>query len=99
MAQAESNAPIGPTSTRDAIHWGLLLSSVAVAGFRLPRAIRGLRAWHEIRFSDPSTADFYRTSFRVSVIGIAIILGVGIGLFYLLRRGNPRFEETAQWPR
>jgi ABC-type Fe3+ transport system permease subunit len=76
----------GPTSTREAIRWGLLLSSIAVAGFRLPPAIRDLRAWHENRVSDPSAADFYRTSFQVSVIGIAIILCVGIALFYLLRR-------------
>jgi lysylphosphatidylglycerol synthetase-like protein (DUF2156 family) len=75
----------------DAVRWGLLLSSVAVAGFRLPHIFRDLRAWREVRFSDPSAADFYRTSFQVSVIGIAIVLIVGVGIFYLLgRRGKPQ---------
>ena len=86
MAQVESNARIGPTSTRDAIRWGLLLASIAVAGFRLPRALSDLRAWHEVRLSDPSAADFYKASLEVSVIGIAVILCVGIAMFYLLGR-------------
>jgi ABC-type Fe3+ transport system permease subunit len=76
----------GPTSTRDAIRWGLLLAAVAVAGFRLPRAFGDLRAWREVRFSDPSAASFYWTSFQISVIGIAIILCIGIAIFYALRR-------------
>jgi ABC-type Fe3+ transport system permease subunit len=83
-------ARIGPTSTRDAIRWGLLLAAVAVAGFRLPRAFRDLRAWHEIRLTDPSAADFYKTSFEVSVAGIAIILCVAVAVFYLLRRRVPQ---------
>jgi ABC-type spermidine/putrescine transport system permease subunit I len=82
---------IGPTSTRDAVRWGLLLASVAVAGFRLPRVYRDLRAWHEVRFSDPSAADLYWTSFEVSAIGIAIVLLIGVGAFYILRRqGKPQ---------
>jgi ABC-type Fe3+ transport system permease subunit len=90
MAQAESNTRIGPTSTRDAIRWGLLLAAVAVAGFRLPRAFGDLRAWREVRLTDPSAASFYWTSFQVSVIGIAIILCVGIAFFYLLRQRAER---------
>jgi hypothetical protein len=86
MAQAESNTRIGPTSTRDAIRWGLLLAAVAVAGFRLPRALGDLRAWREVRLSDPSAADFYKTSFEVSVIGIAVILCGSIAVFYLFRK-------------
>ena len=75
-----------PTSTRDAVRWGLLLASVAVAGFRLPGVYRDLRAWHEVRFSDPSAADLYWTNFEVSAIGIAVMLLIGVGTFYLFRR-------------
>jgi ABC-type spermidine/putrescine transport system permease subunit I len=84
---------IGPTSTRDAVRWGLLLASVAVAGFRLPGVYRDLRAWHEVRFSDSSAADLYWTNFEVSAIGIVIILCIGVGAFYLMRRANKLSSE------
>ena len=77
---------IGPKSTRDAIRWGLLLSAIAVAGFRLPRAYRDLRNWREVRVSDPSAADLYWTTFVVDAVGIGIVLAIGVGIFYLLRR-------------
>jgi hypothetical protein len=83
---AQGQVTVGPKSARDAIRWGLLLAAVAAAGFRLPRVVRDLRAWHEVRLSDPSAADFHKTSLEVSVIGIAVILCVGIAVFYLLRR-------------
>ena len=76
----------GLTSVRDAVRWGLLLASVAVAGFRLPRAYRDLLAWREVRLTDPSAANLYWTNFEVSIVGIAIILLIGIGAFFLLRR-------------
>ena len=79
-------AEIGPTSVRDAVRWGLLLASVAVAGFRLPRAYRDLLAWRNVRLTDSSAADLYWTNFEVSIIGIAIILLIGVGVFFLLRR-------------
>ena len=81
---------IGPTSTRNAVRWGLLLSSVAVAGFRLPRVYRDLRVWREVRFSDPSAADLYWTNFEISAIGIAIVLLIGVGVFFLLGRRVPK---------
>jgi len=81
---------IGPTSVRDAVRWGLLLASVAVAGFHLPRAYRDLLAWREVRLTDSSAAALYWTNFEVSVIGIAIILLIGVGVFYLLRRRAPK---------
>jgi hypothetical protein len=80
----------GLTSVRDAVRWGLLLASVAVSGFRLPRAYRDLLAWHELRLTDSSAAGIYWTNFEVSIIGVAIILLVGIGAFFLLRRRTPK---------
>jgi hypothetical protein len=74
---------------RDAVRWGLLLASVAVAGFRLPRAYRDLQAWRELRLTDSSTAGMYLTNFEVSIIGVAIILLIGVGTFFLLRRRMP----------
>lgn len=82
---------IGPTSTRDAIRWGLLLAAIAVAGFRLPRLFSTLLAWREARLSDAAAAELYWTSFEVSAVGITLILCIGVGLFYLLRRrGKPQ---------
>jgi lysylphosphatidylglycerol synthetase-like protein (DUF2156 family) len=80
----------GLTSVRDAVRWGLLLASVAVAGFRLPRAFHDLQAWRELRLTDSSAAEMYWTNFEVSIIGIAVILLIGIGAFFLLRQRTPK---------
>ena len=72
-------------SVRDAIRWGLLLAAVGVSGFRLPSTYGAFRDWHAARFSDPSAAELYRLNFTANAVGIAIVLAVAIGVFYLLR--------------
>jgi hypothetical protein len=72
-------------SYRDAIRWGLLIAAVAVTGFRLPRAYHDFREWRTALPIDPSAADLYRVNLMVDVIGIAVVLCVGLGAFYLLR--------------
>jgi len=79
----ETDAPV--QSYRDAIRWGLLIASVAVTGFRLPKAVRDLHAWRSAMLIDPSAADLYRTGFLVDAIGVAVVLCLGLGAFYLLR--------------
>ena len=83
-------AETAPRSTRDAIRWGLLLAAVAVAGFRLPRTYAAFRDWHGVRLSDPSAAELYRLDFTANAVGIAIILVVALGVFYLLRPRRPK---------
>ena len=78
-------AEIAPKSTPDAIRWGLLLSAMAVTGFRLPRTYGDFRGWQEVRFANPSAAERYRINFTVNAVGIAIILVLAVGAFYLLR--------------
>jgi hypothetical protein len=78
-------AESGSGSIRDGVRWGLLLAAVAVSGYRLPRVARNLQAWRATLPVDPTAADLYRTGFLVEAIGIAIILAVGVGLFYILR--------------
>ena len=77
-------------SIRDAIRWGLLLSAVGVAGFRLPGTYGAFRDWHAVRFSDPSAAELYRLNFTANAVGIAIILFLAVGVFYLLRPRAPK---------
>lgn len=72
-------------SNRDGIRWGFLLAAVAVAGFRLPSTFRSFQSWREVRFSDPSAAEFYRLNFTANAAGIAIVLAVALGVFYFLR--------------
>jgi len=83
-------AQIAPSSTRDAIRWGLLLSAVAVTGFRLPRTYGAFRDWHVVRFADPAAAELYRINFTANAVGMAIILVVALGVFYLLRPRGPK---------
>jgi hypothetical protein len=78
-------AGTAPRSVRDAIRWGLLLSAVAVAGFRLPSTYGALRDWHAVRLSDPSAAELYRLNFTANAVGIVIVLAVALGVFYFLR--------------
>jgi hypothetical protein len=78
-------AEAGGGSIRDAVRWGLLLASVAVSGYRLPRVARNFQAWRAALPVDPSAADLYRINFMVEAVGIAIVLAVGVGVFYVLR--------------
>jgi hypothetical protein len=81
----ELMAETGKRSTRDAVRWGLLLASVAVSGYRLPRAFRNFEEWRAALPVDPSAADLYRTTFLVEAVSIAVVVVVGVGVFYLLR--------------
>jgi len=78
-------AEAGGGSVRDGVRWGLLLAAVAVTGYRLPRVVRSFQEWRAALPVDPSAANFYRTTFLVESIGIAVVLIVGVGLFYVLR--------------
>jgi hypothetical protein len=70
---------------RDAVRWGLLVAAVAVTGYRLPQMFHDFREWRFALRTDPSTADLYWTKWVVDVVGMAVVLCVGSGLFYLLR--------------
>jgi hypothetical protein len=80
---AQDAAPI--RSNRDAIRWGLLVAAVAVTGFRLPKTLHDFSQWRSALRIDPSAADLYRMELTVDIVGIAVILGVSIGVFYLLK--------------
>jgi hypothetical protein len=82
---AELMAETGKGSTRDAVRWGLLLAAVAVSGYRLPRVFRNFEEWRAALAVDPSAAALYRTTFMVEAVGIAVVVIVGVGVFYLLR--------------
>ena len=83
-------AETAPNSIRDAIRWGLLLSAVGVAGFRLPSTYGAFRDWQAARFSDPSAAEMHRLTLTANVVGMAIILAVALGVFYFLRPRTPK---------
>jgi hypothetical protein len=72
-------------STRDAVRWGLLLAAVAVSGYRLPAVFRNLQEWRAALPADPSGAALYKAVFTVNAVGIAVILALAIGAFYVLR--------------
>lgn len=86
----ELMAEIGRRSTRDAVRWGLLLSALAVTGFRLPRTYGAFREWQGVRLSNPAAAELYRLNFAANAVAMAIILVVALGVFYLLRPRTPK---------
>jgi hypothetical protein len=81
---AQDSADAG--SVRNAIRWGLLLAAVGTAGFRLPRLVNEFRVWREtLGVGDASSSDGWRNVFQVDLIAALLVLGMGIGVFYILR--------------
>jgi hypothetical protein len=81
---AQASADAG--SIRNAIRWGLLLAAVATVGFRLPRLAHYFREWREaVHIGDPSAAEGWRTYLSVESIGLLIVLGFGLVIFFVLR--------------
>jgi len=73
-------------SIRNAIRWGLLLAATATIGFRLPRLAHYFRNWREaLRLGDSSGAEGWRTFLLVDSIGLLIVLGIGLAVFFVLR--------------
>jgi hypothetical protein len=73
-------------SIRSAIRWGLLLAAVATLGFRLPRLMNEFRAWRgAVRMGDGSGAESWRTLLAADSIGLLIVLGFGLVIFFVLR--------------
>jgi hypothetical protein len=87
---ARDDTPSSPGSSyRDAIRWGLLLAAVMVSSWRSFGAFREFRNWRSAMSNDPSAADLYRLNFEIDAIGIAVVIAIGLGAFYLLRT-SPR---------
>ena len=80
----QTNADTG--STRNAIGWGLLLASIGTVGFRVPRLVNEFRYWREaLRLADPSGAEGWRTHLLVDGVGAAVVLVIGVGVYWALR--------------
>jgi hypothetical protein len=74
-------------SVRKAIRWGLLLAAVGTAGFRLPRLVNESKAWREARgLGHSSDVEGWQRVLLVDLIGVLVVLAIGIGVFFLLRR-------------
>jgi hypothetical protein len=84
MTQDDTPLSAG-SSYRDAIRWGLLLAAAVVSGWRSFGAFREFRNWRSAMPNDPSAADLYRLNFEIDAIGIAVVMAIGLGAFYLLR--------------
>jgi hypothetical protein len=81
---AEDSTDAG--SIRNAIRWGLLLASVATAGFRLPRLVNEYRAWRDaLGLGDSSASEGWHRVLTVELIGALVVLAIGFAVFYLLR--------------
>jgi hypothetical protein len=73
-------------SIRNAIRWGLLLASLATAGFRLPRLVNEYRAWRDaLGLGDSSASEGWHRVLTVELIGVLVVLAIGIAVFYALR--------------
>jgi hypothetical protein len=75
-----------PGSLRNAIRWGLLLAAIGTTGFRAPRLFSEFRAWREaVQIGDSSGAEGWRTHLLVDGIGAAVVLVIGLGVYWALR--------------
>jgi len=74
------------SSTRNAIRWGLLLAAIGTVGFRVPRLVTEFRAWREaLQLGDVSGAEGWRTHLLVDGVGAAVVLIIGLGVYWALR--------------
>ena len=83
MAQ-QANA--NPDSMRNAVRWGLLLAAIGTVGFRLPGLVNDFRQWRgALQLGDASAAQGWRTQLLVGSIASAVVLAIGIAVFYAIR--------------
>jgi len=62
------------------------LAAVATFGFRLSRVAHEFRAWREaVRLGDGAGAESWRTFFAADSVGLLIVLGFGLVIFFVLR--------------
>jgi hypothetical protein len=54
--------------------------------WRGPHVLRDYRDWREAKVTDPSAAELYETDFWFETAGIVIALGLGLVVFYGLKR-------------
>ena len=81
---AQANTDAG--SIRNAIRWGLLLTTTATIGFRLPRLAHYFGNWREaLHLGDSSGAERWRTFLLVDSIGLLIVLAISLAVFFVLR--------------
>jgi hypothetical protein len=74
-------------AVRNAIRWGLLLAAVGTAGFRMPRLVHEFKAWREASgLGDSFEAPGWHTVLMVDLMGVLVVLAMGIGVFFVLRR-------------
>jgi hypothetical protein len=74
-------------SLGNAIRWGLLLAAVGTAGFRMPRLVHEFKAWRKASgLGDSWEVPGWHTVLMVDSIGVLVVLAIGIGVFFGLRR-------------
>jgi hypothetical protein len=71
------------------VRYAVALAGAATAIDRFLSARQAWNDWHQWAASDPSLADFFRTSFWVDAGTGAFALGIAAFIFWLLGLGPP----------
>ena len=79
MASAKGGSIRGP------LRWGLLAAAAVTCGFLFRATIRDFESWRSARSANSSEADLYWWDFIIGVGGIAIVVFVAAGIFFLLK--------------
>ena len=77
---------------RSVIGWICLLLALAFVGYDLPQTWHNYSKWRLALPSDSVAAGFWRTAFYSDVTEMAVALGLGITLWFILR---PRVKRDS----
>ena len=78
---------------RNVLRWIFLALVLAFAAWTAPEMIHNFREWRSAAPGDPVAAEFWRSVFYMDLTEIAIVLGIGIIMWILLR---PRRRVAAR---
>jgi hypothetical protein len=82
---------------RNFFRWLALVGGLAILLWRAPHALRDYRDWREAAVIDPSAAELYETDLWFEAAGVTVALGLGLLIFFSLRRkpiGGPSGDSS-----
>lgn len=83
-------------SFRNILRWIFLLLALVFVVWTAPQMIHNLREWRAAEPGDPVAAEFWRSVFYMDLEQTAIVLGMGLLIWFGLRRRKRAAAPEAQ---
>lgn len=83
-------------SARSVLRWVFIVLALAYLAWTAPELIHNFREWRGALPGDPVAAGFWRSAFYLDVADIAVVLAVGIIVWFVLRPRKGAGAPSAQ---